>query len=408
MIEVPIPSVGESITEVTLSAWLKQEGDFVAMDEAIAELETDKVSLELLAPQAGKLIQYKCSAGEVLKVGSIAAIIDETAQATTDTNAIPIIGKSSMDQSIPSDQNVVDRNNTTDKINKTLPPSARKLVADDNIDVSQLHGTGKHQQVTKEDIRSVLAQTAEQKSSSNSRVVTTDISSRERVEPMSKIRQVIANNLLQSQRNSATLTTFNEVDMHALMSLRSTYKEVFHKKHDIKLGFMSFFTMACVEALKQFPKVNAEIRGTDVVYKHYYDIGIAVGGPKGLVVPVIRNVDQLSIAEMERSLANLVQRIQDKKITLDELQGATFTISNGGIYGSMLSTPIINPPQVGILGMHNIVQRPVVVDGEIKIRPIMYLALSYDHRMIDGKEAVQFLVKIKNMIEDPARMMLDC
>ena len=225
---------------------------------------------------------------------------------------------------------------------------------------------------------------------------------------MSKIRQAIANNLVSIQHNAAILTTFNEVDMHELMTLRSQYKDIFLEKHQVKLGYMSFFTKACVEALREFPKVNAEIRGTDIVYKHYYNIGIAIGGPKGLIVPVLKNADQLSIAEIETQIAHFAQLVRDKSITLSSLEGGTFTISNGGVYGSMLSTPILNPPQIGILGMHNIVKRPMVINDEILIRPIMYLALSYDHRMIDGKEAVQFLVKIKELIEDPRRLLIDC
>ena len=399
-VEIKIPEFGESITEVTIVSWLKNEGDHVEEDAPLAELETDKVSVELTAPQSGVLSKINQSAGAVVQVGDVAAIMIPGKK-----EAAPISSASAAKQL--KEKSAIPKASSSTTV---LPPAVEKMVKEKNIDISLINGTGKNNQITKEDVINHLEKTAPtvapQMPAPQTQLKITSQEESEEIVPMTRLRQVIAKRLVDAQQTAAILTTFNEIDMKALIDLRKKYKEPFTDKYGVKPGFMSMFTAATINALKAFPAINSEIRGTDIIYKNYYHIGIAVGGPKGLVVPALRHADQLSLAEIELEIARLANKVRDGSITVSDLEGSTFTISNGGIYGSMLSTPILNPPQTGILGMHNIVERPVVVNNEIMIRPIMYVALSYDHRMVDGKEAVQFLVKIKETIEDPLRLFL--
>jgi 2-oxoglutarate dehydrogenase E2 component (dihydrolipoamide succinyltransferase) len=409
--EIKVPEMGESITEATIINWTKNEGDSVAVDEVLAELETDKVTMEVRAPVAGALKKILRGAGEVVKVaeviGQIEAGATGTASSPSAPKSEPSSGQAASSGPVP-----------TGSQNETLPPAALKLIQENNLDPKQIPGTGRNGQVTKEDVILFLEKNpAGSKPAAKSSAPGVEIPKvapkqrgsepKEKIVPMTKLRQTIANRLVQAQHTAAILTTFNEVDMFNLMNLRSTYKDKFKETHNINLGFMSFFTKAVIYALKQVPEINAEIRGTEIIYKNYYDIGVAVGGPKGLVVPIVRDADLLSIAETEMEIARLAQKVKEGKISVEEMEGGTFTISNGGVYGSLMSTPILNPPQSGILGMHNIVKRPVVVNDQIVIRPMMYIALSYDHRIVDGKGAVTFLVKVKEMIEDPARLLLE-
>ncbi len=407
-IEIKVPEMGESVTEATISAWTKKEGDSVKVDEVLAILETDKVSLEIPAPVSGVLKNISKKVGDVVHVRDILGAIEEGAVAAAPAASAPTPAASSS----PAGPGAT---------NEELPPAARKLIDENKLDASKIKGSGRNGQITKED---VLAFIDSQKSAGSSNgtsskaVQTPEIATqvpaaarnagpRESVVPMTKLRQTIASRLVQAQQTAAILTTFNEVDMSGIMDLRNKYKEKFKEVHNVGLGFMSLFTKAAVAALKAFPAINAEIRGTDIVYKNFYDIGVAVGGPKGLVVPIVRDADLLSFAQVEAEIARLAGKVKDGKLALEDMEGGTFSISNGGVYGSMMSTPILNPPQSAILGMHNIVKRPVVVNDEIVIRPMMYLALSYDHRIVDGKEAVQFLVKIKESVEDPTRLLFE-
>lgn len=390
-VEIKVPALGESVSEASIAALHKKVGDAVKADELIVELETDKVTLEVNAPADGVISDLKVSEGDNVQVGDLIAVMQEGAVAkAAPAAAAPAAAKSA--------------EATQQNASHILSPAPKKLATENNIDTSKLAGSGKDGRVTKGDVLEAISsggtqsQSAPVKASGEKQV--------ERVR-MSKLRQKIAERLKESQNTAAILTTFNEVDMTEVMALRSQYKEIFEKKHGIKLGFMSFFVKACVTALKEIPAVNAEIDGTDIIYKNFYDIGVAVGSPQGLVVPVLRDADQLNLAQVEKGIVELGTKARDGKLTIPDLTGATFTISNGGVYGSLMSTPIINPPQSGILGMHKIQQRPMVVNGEIKIRPMMYLALSYDHRIIDGKEAVTFLVRIKELLEDPRRLVLD-
>jgi 2-oxoglutarate dehydrogenase E2 component (dihydrolipoamide succinyltransferase) len=389
-LEIKVPPMGESISEATVASWHKKPGDPVKSGDILVELETDKVTMEVPSPVDGVLKEIRRQSGETVKLEDVLAIVEAGAVAQPAASAAPA----------PAAPAAVK--------NETLPPGARRLAEEAGVDTSQIQGSGKRGQVTKPDIVEHI-----EKSSSSKPAAAAITPSRERkgareeVVPMSRLRQRIAERLVEAQHTAAILTTFNEVDMSAVMDIRNRYKDVFEKKHGAKLGFMSFFVKAVIEALKAYPAVNAEIRGTDIVYKNYYDIGVAVGGPRGLVVPIVRDADLLTMAEIELEIARLAARVKEGTITLDEMSGGTFTISNGGIYGSMMSTPILNPPQSGILGMHNITKRPVVVNDQIVIRPMMYLALSYDHRIIDGKEAVSFLVKVKECVENPERMLLE-
>lgn len=406
-IEIKVPEMGESVTEATISAWTKKEGDAVKVDEVLAILETDKVSLEIPAPTSGVLKSISKKVGDVVHVRDIMGVIEEGAVAAAPASPSAPAPQAATPATQPN----------AGKVNDELPPAARKLIEENKLDVTKITGTGRNGQITKEDVILFLEKggantTSAPKAAASPEipravVVNTNNGPRETIVPMTKLRQTIANRLVQAQHTAAILTTFNEVDMSPIMELRNKYKDKFKDTHGVGLGFMSLFTKAVVASLKAFPAINAEIRGTDIVYKNFYDIGVAVGGPKGLVVPIVRNADLLSFAGVEQEIARLAGKVKDGKISLEDMEGGTFSISNGGVYGSMMSTPILNPPQSGILGMHNIVKRAVVVNDQIVIRPMMYLALSYDHRIVDGKEAVQFLVKIKEMVEDPTRLLFE-
>ncbi len=401
-IEIKVPALGESVSEATIAKLHKKVGDAVKADEIIVELETDKVTLEVNAPSDGVISELKVKEGANVKVGDLIALMQEGgAKISVTTNAASTSQESTKSSSHP------------------LSPAPQKLVAENNIDASKISGTGKDGRVTKGDVLEVIAggsktSTGAALASSSgvaavvsSAASSSDLSGKpvERVK-MSRLRQRVAQRLKESQNTAAILTTFNEVDMTSVMAMRTEYKDIFEKKFGIKLGFMSFFVKACVTALQEIPAVNAEIDGDEIIYKNFYDIGVAVGSPQGLVVPVLRGANQLNLAQVEKGIVELGTKARDGKLAIADLQGATFTISNGGVYGSLMSTPIINPPQSGILGMHKIQERPMAINGEIKIRPMMYLALSYDHRIIDGKEAVTFLVRVKEILEDPRRLVL--
>lgn len=392
-IEIKVPELGESVSQATIAALYKKSGEAVSADELIVELETDKVTLEVNAPASGAITELKVSEGDEVEVGDLIALMEEGAKGTESNSA-----SDSKNQESAQSNNENNSNNS-----QTLSPAPKKIAAENNIDTSKISGSGKDGRVTKGDVLNAVNNSSSNNSASNQNSGEKPV---ERVR-MSKLRQKVAERLKESQNTAAILTTFNEVDMTNVMKLRSEYKDAFLKKHGIKLGFMSFFVKATIQALKEIPAVNAEIEGNEIIYKNFYDIGIAVGSPQGLVVPVLRDADRLSLSGIEGGIVDLGTKARDGKLAISDLQGATFTISNGGVYGSLMSTPIINPPQSGILGMHKIQERPMVVDGEIKIRPMMYLALSYDHRIIDGKEAVTFLVRIKELLEDPRRLILD-
>ena len=390
-IEIKVPALGESVSEASIAKLHKKVGDFVKADELIIELETDKVTLEVNAPANGTISELKVKEGDSVKVGDLVAIMEEG------KGQVLKAPETIKNNSASEQKNIVS--------SQILSPAPKKIATENNVDTSKIAGSGKDGRITKGDVLDVIANGA----TNNSTQITSPSSGSKPIErvKMSKLRQKIAERLKESQNTAAILTTFNEVDMGAVMALRSEYKDIFEKKHGVKLGFMSFFVKACIVALKEIPAVNAEIDGTDIIYKNFYDIGVAVGSPQGLVVPVLRNADHLNLAQIEKGISELGVKARDGKLTIPDLTGATFTISNGGVYGSLMSTPIINPPQSGILGMHKIQERPMVINGEIKIRPMMYLALSYDHRIIDGKEAVTFLVRIKELLEDPRRLVLD-
>ena len=382
-IEIKVPALGESVSEAAIAKLHKKVGDSVKADELIVELETDKVTLEVNAPSAGVISDLKVKEGDNVKVGDLIALMQAGGAAVV-AKAAPVAAAPTQ-SAAPA---------------QFLSPAPKKLAAENNVDTSKISGSGKDGRVTKGDVLEAISSPAQ------SAAPVAGAKPTERVR-MSKLRQKIAERLKESQNTAAILTTFNEVDMTAVMALRNEYKDAFEKKHGVKLGFMSFFVKACVTALKELPAVNAEIDGTDIVYKNFYDIGVAVGSPQGLVVPVLRDANLLNLAQVEKGISELGVKARDGKLTLPDLAGATFTISNGGVYGSLMSTPIINPPQSAILGMHKIQERVMVVAGEMKIRPMMYLALSYDHRIIDGKEAVTFLVRVKELLEDPRRLVLD-
>ena len=406
MADIRVPTLGESVTEATVGKWFKQPGEAVAVDEPVVELETDKVTLEVPAPAAGVLSDIAAKTGETVGVAALLGQIKEGATAAPAKAAAPAAKPPELPKPAPP---------TPAASSMPLPPSVRKMAAESGMDPAKVDGSGLHGQVTKGDMMAAIERAA----ASPTPVAATaaavqmrapsppDDQSREERVHMTRLRQTIARRLKDAQNTAAMLTTFNEVDMGAVMGLRNQYKELFEKKHGVKLGFMGFFVRACIQALKEIPAVNAEIDGTDIVYKNYYHIGIAVGTDKGLVVPVVRDADRLSLAEVEKSIASLGRRARDGELKIEEMQGGTFTISNGGVYGSLMSTPILNAPQSGILGMHKIQERPMVVGGEVKARPMMYLALSYDHRLVDGREAVTFLVRVKEGLEDPQRMILD-
>ncbi len=403
-IEIRVPTLGESITEATVGKWFKKTGEAVRADEPLVELETDKVTLEVNAPGAGVLSEIAVETGQTVSIGALLGQLSGGAAAPAAAPAPAAAAKAAPAAA-------------------AMPPSpsAGKIAAEQKIDLSGVAGSGKRGQVLKGDVLAAAAPAPAPAPVITPppapaptpvpvpapRVSTPDDSAREERVRMTKLRQTIARRLKDAQNTAAMLTTFNEVDMNEVMAMRVRYKDAFEKKHGAKLGFMGFFVKACVQALKEIPAVNAEIDGADLVYKNYYNLGIAVGTEKGLIVPVVRDCDTLSVAGIEKAIASLGKRARDGQLKLEDLQGGTFTITNGGIYGSLMSTPILNAPQSGILGMHKIQERPVAIGGKIEIRPMMYLALSYDHRIVDGKEAVTFLVRVKEALEDPARLVLD-
>ena len=405
MTDVRVPTLGESVTEATVATWFKQPGDNINMDEMLCELETDKVTVEVPSPAAGVMGDIVAQEGSVVSMDALLTTISE-GRAEKPENEKKLAKQ--------KDNNVIKAN--TEVISGTQnsdiedAPSAKKLMAENNISPNQITGTGKEGRIMKDDVlkvvQSAVIETTENSPVSRAPSSVEDADQEERVK-MTRLRQTIAKRLKDSQNTAAMLTTYNEVDMTEVVSLRNEFKELFEKKHGTKLGFMSFFTKACCHALKEVPEVNAEIDGTDIVYKNYVHMGIAAGTPTGLVVPVIRNADSMSFAEIEKSISEKGKRARDGKLSMDEMQGGTFTISNGGVYGSLMSSPILNPPQSGILGMHKIQDRPMAINGEVVIRPMMYLALSYDHRIVDGKGAVTFLVRVKEALEDPRRLLMD-
>jgi 2-oxoglutarate dehydrogenase E2 component (dihydrolipoamide succinyltransferase) len=406
MVEVKVPAVGESITEVVIAAWLKKDGDIVKMDEAICSIESDKATLEISAPKAGKL-KILSAEGATVKIGDKVAEVDDAASAAAAAPAAPAVEA----PKAPAVSNTSTPAASPQPSEKNYPsPSAAKILAEKGVDAGSVTGSGKDGRITKADAISAQA-SAPKVEHSMAQLVKETISQSfgrdVKREKMSNLRKTIARRLVEAKNTTAMLTTFNEVDMSAVMELRKKYKDAFKEKHGVGLGFMSIFTRAACQAAKMFPAVNAQIDGTDVIYHNYADIGVAVSTPKGLVVPVVRNAESMSLAQIESKIVELAGRARDGKLTIDEMTGGTFTITNGGVFGSMLSTPIINIPQSAILGMHNIVERPVAVNGQVVIRPVMYIALSYDHRIVDGRESVGFLKAIKEMVEDPARMLLD-
>ena len=427
-----VPVLGESVTEATVAKWLKNEGDKVDADEAIVELETDKVNVEVPAPSEGTIEKISVKEGQTVNVGALLGTISQSRSSeekidleektySPPTKKIDVVKAKDNFEVIkrqeerPKEKNLFKKEESKEvplvlteihnepKISKNInitSPAARKFAAESNINLSEVKGSGKNGVVLKEDLLKLMSITPKPSERK------TTHGPEERIK-MTRLRMTIAKRLKEAQENAAMLTTFNEVDMSAVISMRSEHKEEFQKKHAVKLGFMSFFVKACVVGLKNYPVVNAEIQGDEIVYKNYYNISIAVGTDRGLVVPVLRNTDEMSFAEIEKNINSLGQKAKDGKIVIDDLQGGTFTITNGGIYGSMLSTPILNPPQSAVLGMHNIVERPVAINKSVFIRPIMYLALSYDHRIVDGKEAVSFLKIVKECLEDPRRLFLN-
>ena len=440
--KILVPVLGESITEATVSKWLKKKGDSVIADEAVVELETDKVNLEVPASTHGVIAEINANEGDTVEVGAVLGVISETANKTEnkpsnqviedqkdqveenpkifETKVEPALKTAEKDNVISLDvekkqkvletsdeeqpfvltDEVLEPNAEETKINPILSPAVRKMVAEKKIDLEQVKPTGKDGRILKGDLISMMGANPQP----NQRKI--QFGEEERIK-MSRLRQTIAKRLKEAQENAAMLTTFNEVDMSGIMSMRKENQEDFQARYGIKLGFMSFFVKACVVGLKLFPAINAEIEGQEIIYKNYYNISFAVGTEKGLVVPVLKNADEMSFADIEKEIKNLSEKAKNNSLVIEDLQGGTFTISNGGVYGSMLSTPILNPPQSGVLGMHNIVERPVVQDNEIKVKPIMYLALSYDHRIIDGKDSVSFLKTVKENLEDPRRLFLN-
>jgi 2-oxoglutarate dehydrogenase E2 component (dihydrolipoamide succinyltransferase) len=403
MADIRVPTLGESVSEATVGKWFKQPGDAVAVDEPLVELETDKVTLEVPAPAAGVLSDVAAKNGDTVAVGALLGQIKEGAGAAPRPAApTPKPVEAPKPAAAPSAK----------PAEMPALPSVRKMAAESGVDASKVPGSGMHGQVTKGDMIAAIERAAATPTPVSTPVQMrapspADDAAREERVHMTRLRQTIARRLKDAQNTAAMLTTFNEVDMSAVMHMRNQYKELFEKKHGVKLGFMGFFVRACIQALKEIPAVNAEIDGTDIVYKNYYHVGVAVGTEKGLVVPVVRDADHMSLAQIEKTISELGRRARDGSLKIEDMQGGTFTISNGGVYGSLMSTPILNAPQSGILGMHKIQERPVVHEGKIEARPMMYLALSYDHRIVDGQQAVTFLVRVKEGLEDPARVVLD-
>jgi 2-oxoglutarate dehydrogenase E2 component (dihydrolipoamide succinyltransferase) len=431
MAEIRVPTLGESVTEATIGKWFKQPGDAVAVDEPLVELETDKVTIEVPAPAAGVLSDIAAKDGDTVAVGALLGQIKEgagapaakpaaapTGQPQQKTASTTPIGAADEEPQprVPPKADAAPKSKAVEAKGPDAPlaPSVRRIAAETGVDPGVVPGTGKDGRVTKGDMLAALERAAAQPTPVPQTAAAVarapspaDDATREERVKMTRLRQTIARRLKEAQNTAAMLTTFNEVDMSAVMHLRNQYRDQFEKRHGVKLGFMSFFVRACVQALKEVPAVNAEIDGGDIIYKNYYHIGVAVGTDKGLVVPVVRDSDQKSLAEIEKAVAGFGRRARDGALKIEEMQGGTFTITNGGVYGSLMSTPILNAPQSGILGMHKIQDRPVVIAGKIEPRPMMYLALSYDHRIVDGREAVTFLVRVKECLEDPARLVLD-
>ena len=422
--EIKVPALGESITEATVAKWMKAVGEAVAADEPLVELETDKVTLEVNAPAAGVLSDIAAPEGSEVEVGALLGVIGEGAAKAKTAAAEPVEVSEPAPPAAPAAP--VER-----QAGKPLSPAVRKLLAEHNLDAADIAGTGKDGRLTKSDVLAYFDKDGAKAPAAALKTGAADTTAapapapaapapaaaqypprppgpREEKVRMTRLRRMIAARLKEAQNTAAMLTTFNEADMSEVMALRARYKEIFEKKHGLRVGFMSFFVKACVVALREFPAINGEVAGDDIIYKNYYDIGVAVGTPQGLVVPVVRDADSLSFAGIEKTIGDFARRARDGKLGVEEMRGGTFTITNGGIFGSLLSTPILNPPQSGILGMHKIQQRPVVMpDGSLAARPMMYLALGYDHRIVDGREAVSFLVRVKECIEDPQRIMLD-
>ena len=411
MAEIRVPALGESVTEATIGKWFKKPGDAVAVDEPLVELETDKVTIEVPAPAAGVLADIDAKDGDTVAVGTLLGQIKEGVAPAAKAAPAATSPTPSQPQPAPPLQAAP----AAKSADAPLAPSVRKLAAESGIDAASVAGTGKDGRVSKGDMLAAIERAAAQPTpvatpaaAVQVRAPTpTDDAAREERVRMTRLRQTIARRLKDAQYTAAMLTTFNEVDMSAIMGLRTQYRDLFEKKHGVKLGFMGFFVRACVQALQEIPSVNAEIDGADIVYKNYYHIGIAVGTQRGLVVPVVRDCDQKSLGEIEKAIADFGSRARDGTLKIEEMLGGTFTITNGGVYGSLMSTPILNAPQSGILGMHKIQERPMAVAGRVEVRQMMYLALSYDHRLVDGREAVTFLVRVKECLEDPARLVLD-
>jgi 2-oxoglutarate dehydrogenase E2 component (dihydrolipoamide succinyltransferase) len=408
-VEIIVPTLGESVSDATVARWIKKAGDAVAADEPVVELETDKVTLEVPSPVAGRLDDIVAAEGATVEVGTLLARVAEGAAGAPaeKTSAKPAEPAAAQPVAQPAAQNLT----TGPADTQNLSPAVRRLVEEHNLNPATIAATGVGGRLTKGDVMAAIkapqapAPAAQIPAAPRATPREVDAAREERVR-MSKLRQVIASRLKTAQNTAAMLTTFNEVDMSAVMKMRAEYKDVFESVHEVRLGFMGVFVQAVIQALREFPAVNAEIDGTDIIYKNYYNIGVAVGTPQGLVVPVIKDAGDMSLADTEKAITDFGLRARDGKIKPDEMAGGTFTISNGGVYGSMMSTPILNPPQSGILGMHKIEKRAVVVDDQIVIRPMMYLALSYDHRIIDGREAVSFLARVKEMVEDPQRLLM--
>jgi len=406
-IQIQVPAMGESVTEATVGRWFKKEGDAVARDETVLELETDKVTVEVPAPADGSIESIAVKEGDTVQVGAVlGAIAEGQGGATSNAKAPKSEAPAARPVAAPSPAPQAPTAEAKAPASVVAMPSARRVAEESGLDLARVSGTGKDGRITK--LESLAAQRSATKPSiaPATAPVRPNAAREERV-AMSRLRRTIALRLKEAQNTAAQLTTFNEVDMTGVMTLRTEYKDNFEKKHGVRLGFMGFFVKACIAALKELPNVNGEIEGDDIVYKNYYDIGVAVSTERGLVVPVVRDADALSLAQIEAKIHDYGVRARDNKLKLDELLGGTFTISNGGVFGSLMSTPILNPPQSGVLGMHKIQERPVAIDGKVEIRPMMYLALSYDHRLVDGREAVTFLVRVKENLEDPQRLLLD-
>jgi len=412
MAEIRVPTLGESVTEATIGKWFKKPGDPVAVDEPLVELETDKVTIEVPAPAAGTLNDIAANDGETVAVGALLGSIKEGAGApakAVEAKPAPAPAAEQKPKPAPAPPPKVAA------ADGPLAPSVRKIAAETGMDAAKVEGSGKDGRVTKGDMMAAIERAAAQPTPVAQPAAAVqarapsppDDASREERVKMTRLRATIARRLKDAQNTAAMLTTYNEVDMSAVMHMRTQYKDLFEKRHGVKLGFMSFFTRACVQALKEIPEVNAEIDGGELIYKNYYHIGVAVGTERGLVVPVVRDADQLSLAGIEKAIAALGKKARDGQLKIEDMQGGTFTISNGGVYGSLMSMPILNAPQSGILGMHKIQERPVAIGGKVEIRPMMYLALTYDHRVVDGQGAVTFLVRVKENLEDPARIVLD-